>query len=166
MRNAMSCPICGKPKGRNKNTCSMACYAAWKTQYKICIVCGATFADPQSNPTVTCGPDCSRQHRQELYTKGINTAALKKAHETLPFRPLTGPFVTNINAKDWIIQSPSGQIYECRNLMLWLRNHSDLLDGTPEQAWDGIAKIKYTMQGKRKNPSHQWKGWRLINYGL
>lgn len=159
------CPICGKPKGRNKNACSMECYAKLKTNHKTCIVCGATFADPQSNPTVTCSPKCSRQHRQALYEAGTNTAALAKAHEMLPLRPLTGRFDTHIHAKDWVIQSPDGKIYECRNLKLWLRDHAELLDGTSDQAWDGIAKIKYTMQGKRKNPSHQWKGWRLISWG-
>jgi len=143
----------------------MVCYAAWKTQHKTCIVCGTTFADPQSNDTVTCSPDCSKIHRQNLYVKGVNTASLKKAHEALPVHPLTGPFVTNINARDWVIQSPSGQIYECRNLRLWLRDHEDMLDGTVVQAWDGISKIKYTMQGKRKFKSYQWKGWRLISYG-
>ena len=143
----------------------MDCYSKWKTQYKVCVVCGEAFADPQSNPTVTCGPDCSKAHRQDLYAKGVNTAALEKAHEVSPTRPLTGPFVTNINARDWVIQSPDGRIYECRNLMLWLRDHADLLDGTVKQAWDGISKIKYSMQGKRKNLSHQWKGWRLISGG-
>lgn len=160
-----NCPICGKPKGRNKNACSMECYAKLKTNHKICIVCGATFADPQSNPTVTCNAECSKRHRQDLYGAGIYEDALAKAHEALPNRPLTGRFETHINAKDWVIQAPDGQKYECRNLKLWLRDHAELLDGTPQQAWDGIAKIKYTMQGKRKNQSHQWKGWRLISWG-
>ena len=160
-----TCPICGKPKGRNKNTCSMDCYAKWKTQHKICIVCGTIFCDPQSNDTLTCSPDCSKKHRQDLYTKGVYAESLEKAHEVMSIRPLTGPFETNINARDWVIQSPDGQIYECRNLKLWLREHAEMLDGTVEQAWDGISKIKYTMQGKRKFPSHQWKGWRLVSWG-
>lgn len=164
-KSSTPCPICGKPNGRNKITCSMACYAKWKTQHKACIVCGATFADPQSNPTVTCSTECSKKHRQELYAAGIYDDALTRAHEALTSSPLTGRFDTHVNAKEWIIQAPDGQIYECRNLLNWLRDHADMLNGTPRQAWDGIAKIKYTMQGKRKNPSHQWKGWRLIKWG-
>jgi hypothetical protein len=69
-----------------------------------------------------------------------------------------------MHAKTWCIQAPDGQIYECRNLMLWLEQHADMLDGTVRQAWDGITKIKYSMQGKRKNKSYQWKGWRLIEW--
>lgn len=164
-RDSLPCPVCGKPRGRNKNACSMECYAKLKTNHKTCIVCGSTFADPQCNDTVTCSPECSKKHRQNLYESGINTAALAKAHEMIPFSPLTGPFTTNINARDWVIQSPDGQIYECRNLKLWLREHADMLDGTVSQAWDGISKIKYSAQGKRKNPSYQWKGWRLISWG-
>lgn len=67
-------------------------------------------------------------------------------------------------AKGWVIQSPSGKIYECRNLMDFIRNNPDLFDGTAKQAFDGFTAIKYTMQGKRKFPSHSWKGWRLLSY--
>lgn len=165
IKDSIPCPICSQPKGRNKNTCSMTCYSKLKTQHKVCVVCGSTFADPQCNDTVTCGPECSKKHRQNLYAIGVNTEALARAHEMLPLCPLTGRFDTHINAKDWIIQSPDGRTYECRNLKLWLRDHEELLDGTVAQAWDGISKIKYSMQGKRKNPSNQWKGWRLISWG-
>lgn len=163
--DVMTCPICGKPKGRNKNACSMECYAKLRTNYKTCIVCGKQFADPRCNDTVTCSPGCSKKHRQDLYAKGVNTASLKKAHDILPAHPLTGRFETHMHAKEWVIQSPGGQIYECRNLKLWLRDHADMLDGTVNQAWDGISKIKYSMQGKRKNPCYQWKGWKLIRWG-
>lgn len=160
----MVCQICGKPKGRNKYTCSRQCFAAWKTQYKTCIVCGQSFADAKSNLTRTCSQECSRIHRGNLHAAGVYDEALAKAHEVAKHHPLTGRFDTHVNAKEWVLQAPDGQIYQCRNLMNWLREHADLLDGTPRQAWDGISKIKYTMQGKRKNPSHQWKGWRLLDY--
>jgi hypothetical protein len=70
-----------------------------------------------------------------------------------------------MHAKEWVIQSPDGKTFRCRNLKLWLREHEDMLEGTVKQAWDGITKIKYSMQGKRKNMSHQWKGWRLLEWG-
>ena len=79
--------------------------------------------------------------------------------------PILQPDECHANAKTWIIQAPDGHVYEVRNLKAWLREHADMLDGTPGQAWDGLAKIKYTMQGKRQNPSRQWKGWRLIQSG-
>jgi len=162
-----TCPICGKPSiGRNKITCCRKCYNIWRSHTKTCPICGTTFYDAPSNDTVTCGnPKCSKRHRQQLYARGVNDNALRRAHEAAPFRPLTGRYATNIHAKKWIIQSPSGQTYKCRNLLNWLRQHEQLLDGTPRQAWDGITKIKYSQQGKRKNISHQWKGWHLISWG-
>ncbi|MCB2308883.1 hypothetical protein LGL08_20640 [Clostridium estertheticum] len=160
------CPVCGKIyKGRNKYACSMACYAMLKTNKKVCIICGKEFNDPKCNDTVTCSKECSAANRKNPELINKNLVSLEKAHEVVSIRPLTGPFETNINARAWRIQAPSGEIFECRNLKLWLREHEDMLDGTVAQAWDGITKIKYTMQGKRKNKSHQWKGWQLIEWG-
>ena len=99
-----------------------------------------------------------------IYKSGKYDEALKKAHKAIKTSPLTGHFETHSNAKTWKIQAPNGEIYECRNLMLWLDEHSDMLDGTVRQAWIGITKIKYSMQGKRKNKSYQWKGWRLLEW--
>jgi predicted nucleic acid-binding Zn ribbon protein len=155
------CPVCGKDIGKNKYVCSMRCYAIFKTKPKTCIVCGKPFK--YSNNT-TCSKKCSLVNRQKIYDKGTYDEALKKAHETAPLRPLTGRFETHCNARKWKIQSPDGNVYECRNLKLWLRNHADMLDGTVKQAWDGITKIKYSMQGKRKK-SYQWKGWKLLEWG-
>ena len=159
------CPICSKPLGRNKYTCSMACWAKYKSTPKICIVCGKEFYDAPSNDTVTCGDECSKIHRQQMYINGVYAGTLEKAHEVAKTHPLTGRFETNMHAKNWKIQSPAGEIFECRNLKNWLREHEDMLDGTVAQAWDGISKIKYSMQGKRKHPSGQWKGWRLLEWG-
>lgn len=159
-----TCPVCGKEYTcRNKYTCSRECFAKFKTQKKICIVCGKGFNDPQSNDTLTCCKECSiinRQRKKEELLKSLG-----KAHEVISIRPLTGPFETNVNAKEWVIKSPDGQIYKCRNLKLWLREHEEMLDGTVAQAWDGITKIKYSMQGKRKCKSYQWKGWKLLEWG-
>ncbi len=165
IKNSNSCPVCGKPLGRNKNACSRACYSKFRSNTKTCIVCGNEFFDPPSSDTVTCCDDCSSVHRQQLHKDGVYAGSLDKAHEAAKVSPLTGRFETHMHAKTWVIKSPSGDIYKCRNLLNWLRQHEDLLDGTARQAWDGITKIKYTMQGKRKNPSHSWKGWRLIEYG-
>lgn len=166
MTTSKICPVCKKEfKGRNRYCCSMTCWAKYKTNIKKCIICGQPFADSGSNDTLCCSRECSRKHRKNLYDQGVNDAALQKAHAALPLRPLTGRFDTHVNAKTWKIQTPDGKIYECRNLKNWLRDHADLLDGTVRQAWDGITKIKYTMQGKRKNPSHQWKGWKLLEWG-
>jgi predicted nucleic acid-binding Zn ribbon protein len=161
----MKCVICGQPLGRNKIACSMACYAKLKTNMKTCIICGKEFADSQGNMTKTCSPECSSANRKQLHEHGVYDGTLKKAHEAFTTNPLTGRFETNVNAKEWVIQSPDGDIYTCRNLMLWLREHEDMLDGTVIQAWNGIVQIKHSMLGKRKNKSYQWKGWKLIEWG-
>lgn len=159
------CIVCGKErKNRNKYTCSKACYAKYRMQTKRCVICNDEFHDPKSNMTVTCGPECSKINRAKMYKKGVSAEALKKAHEIAKTHPLTGRFETHMHAKEWVIQSPDGQIHKCRNLKLWLENHKDMLDGTVLQAWDGITKIKYSMQGKRKNKTSQWKGWRLLEW--
>ena len=49
------------------------------------------------------------------------------------------------------------------DLKFYMKNNSDLFDGTPKQAFDGFSKIKASIQGKRKNPCYTWKGWRLIS---
>lgn len=159
------CPICGKPLGRNKYACSMACFSELKSNSKVCIVCGTKFPSPKSSLTKTCGQECSSEHRKQLAAAGVNSAALEKAHDMAAKSPLTGRFDTHMHAKEWVIQAPDGEVYKCRNLKNWLREHSDMLDGTVAQAWDGISKIKYSMQGKRKRPVSQWKGWRLLEYG-
>lgn len=162
-KSPKTCPVCGTQfTGRNKYTCSMACYAKFKTGKKTCIVCGKEFADPACNLTVTCSPECSRIHRQKLHASGVYAGTLEKAWEVAKTHPLTGHFETHVNAKTWVIQAPDGTIYKCRNLMLWLEEHEEMLDGTVQQAWDGITKIKHSMLGKRKYKNYQWKGWRLL----
>ena len=143
----------------------MACYAVYKSNKKKCIICDKEFYDAPSSNTITCSKACSIIHRQKLHEQGVYAGTLEKAHEIAKNHPLTGKFETHMHAKEWIIQAPDGSIHECRNLKLWLENHVDMLDGTVNQAWDGITKIKYSMQGKRKFKSYQWKGWRLIKWG-
>lgn len=159
------CKVCNKEyKGRNKYTCSMACCYIYKTQKKKCSVCGKEFNSPKCRNKITCSSECLKIYRQQMHKDGVYNGTLEKAHEIAKHHPLTGHFETNISAKNWKIQSPSGEIFECRNLKFWLENHVDMLDGTVNQAWDGITKIKYSMQGKRKFKSYQWKGWRLIEW--
>lgn len=130
--------------------------------YKRCAVCGCEFASPPSSEKICCSPECSRIWRKRRARAGIYDSSIHRANAKSHANPLMQRGKQNINAKSWRIQAPDGQIYECRNLLDFLREHSDMLDGTVRQAWDGIVKIKYSMQGKRKHPSFQWKGWRLL----
>lgn len=68
-------------------------------------------------------------------------------------------------SKGWVICSPAGEVYECRNLLNFIREHPEMFDGTVKQAYDGFQKIKATDQGKRpRNKSKSWKGWTLISW--
>lgn len=127
-----------------------------------CIICGCLFDCPPSSGKITCSPECSRKHRQDLHRAGVYDQSMPAMRAKNPAAKSTE---NNPNAELWVIKSPDGIIYECHNLMLWLQSHQDLIDGTPRQAWDGISKIKYSMQGKRKNPSKSWKGWTLVAWG-
>ncbi len=160
------CPICGKPVADKRRVhCSRRCAGAAKQNYKICVVCGARFACSATAPNVCCSPACSIQHRKDMWASGIyanaiaNSAAARAAYYA-GLAPEAYP-----TAAYWVIRAPGGDVYECVNLMHWLREHEDMLDGhTPRQAWDGLSKIKYSMQGKRKNPCFTWQGWSLLDF--
>lgn len=157
------CKVCGAPLGQhNKSGYCIHHYRQQHQNYKICAVCGKPFAYHPSAKIVCCSPECSAQYRASMAATLQN---LKAAREKFKSSPKCQPNENHFNAKTWVLQAPDGTIYECRNLLHWLRTHADLIDGTPRQAWDGISKIKYSMQGKRKNPSYSWKGWKLLEYG-
>lgn len=165
MKKSKTCPICKKPIGRNKICCSRSCYAIYRSNQKACAVCGKKFYDSKSNDTVCCSPECSKMRRHKLGLQGTFNKGLCSAHKAIQDDPRFLPCENHINAKTWVIQSPDGTIYRCHNLKNWLREHKNMIDGSVNQAWDGISKIKYSMEGKRKFKSYQWKGWRLLDWG-
>lgn len=157
------CKVCGAPLGQqNKSGYCIHHYRKQHQNYKICPVCQKPFACPPSNPTVCCSRECSLKHRAASTASLRN---LKSARNKLAVSPICQPDENYHRAKEWVIQAPDGTVYRVRNLLHWFRAHPNLIDGTPKQAWDGISKIKYSLQGKRKNPSYTWKGWRLLEYG-
>lgn len=161
------CIVCGgtKPK-RNKYYCSKVCEAKHKQHYRVCLVCGHPFKTSPTNDNVCCSVQCSSVHRKRMHENGVYDTSMKRLIEANKHFMLEHSGEKHVNAKLWEIQSPSGRVYTCRNLMHCIKTHPELFDGTPKQVFDGFAKIKATKQGKRsKNPSHSWKGWRLINWG-
>lgn len=163
------CAICGKPlaqdKSRNKICCSYECYAKFRQNHRICVICGKSFECSPSENKQTCSKECSGKLRKKMYENGKYDEALKvfEARRKEYFETHTGELFHN--AKYWVIQGPDGTIYSCINLMDFIRNHPDLFDGTPKQAFDGFAKMKQTQKGTRiKGKVYQWKGWKLIDW--
>lgn len=132
---------------------------------KVCVVCGREFFAPPSSGSVCCGPVCSKTHRRELAGREIARASIQKAKTIGMQDPRLQRGEQHINAKKRVIKSPDGETYHCHNLLHWCREHEDILPGTARQAWDGLSKIKYSMQGKRRHPCYTWRGWTLIDWG-
>lgn len=146
---------------------------------KHCRICGSAFKSPPSAKTVTCSNSCRRERARRANTaknrkwsaRAVRrlsargqTGNLRKGTAAALASPLSGPFETNRNALEWTIQSPSGRIYNVRNLSLWLRRHRAVLPGTVQQARSGLMQIKRSMLGKTRRPVGQWKGWRLLGW--
>jgi len=162
----MACKYCGSPvKDNRRRYCSRQCAGAARQNYRICVVCGCEFAAPPSAATKTCGkPECVKQCRKNASHLPQVMASVEKGRKEYNATPAGQRGPEFHGAKRWVIQSPDGTIYQCRNLLHWCRENEYLFDGTARQAWDGISKIKYSMLGKRKRPVGQWKGWKLLSW--
>ncbi|MCL2034691.1 MAG: hypothetical protein FWG94_08165 [Oscillospiraceae bacterium] len=160
------CTLCGKQvKEIRRRFCSYKCAGLARQNYKLCVICGEKFSSPPSAETKTCGnPDCVKQHRLNVSHLPQISGSVDKGREAYQ-STLAGQRGPEFHgAKHWVIQAPDGKVYECRNLLHWCRENEHLFDGAARQAWDGIVKIKYSMQGKRKRPVGQWKGWKLLSW--
>ena len=136
-----------------------------RPELKICVICGKEFEDSPSNPNKTCRDgECSKVHRQNLYKEGKYDRSIERMHKNISVSPLTGPFETHQHAKSWVIVSPDGTRYSCRNLSLWAREHEDILPGTVSQFTRSIRKIKQSYLGKALNPCYHYKGWALESW--
>lgn len=159
------CAFCGNPlSGRQIKYCSKTCMGLGKQNYKICAVCGKKFKDSVSNDTVCCSAKCSHIHRAQLHQSGVYDNSVNSMRVGFSGKIKEIGAENYWCAKHWVIESPDGNIYECDNLMHFIRENRGLFDGTARQAFDGFQKIKATQEGKRpKSPSKSWKGWKLIS---
>ena len=157
------CIVCGQKKpNKNRYYCSKKCMGEGKQNWKICVVCEKPFKDSVTNPTKCCSTACSKINRRQIKSTMANFEKLLPAKKKFQDEHIGEK---NVTAKYWIIQSPDGKTYEIKNLFYFIKSNPELFDGTPKQAFDGFQKIKATATGKRKiNPSHSWKGWRLISW--
>lgn len=65
------------------------------------------------------------------------------------------------NVRDWIIRSPTGKIYEIRNLKKWCRENKRMFENEDfERFYKGITKL--WVVSKYALPS-QYKGWTAVH---
>lgn len=149
---------------------------------KHCTVCGAKFHAPPSSKTVTCSKGCSSKHRSRAH-RGVRnrwsdeararlsargqTANLRKGTDAARRAEKSGPYETNVSARDWIITSPTGEIYTARNLRLWCEMHSHLFDPHPwRHAYAGLKQAVAYLRGSTARRVGSYKGWRVTQPGL
>lgn len=149
---------------------------------KNCLVCGKEFQASPSDKIVTCSKECLKIRRSQISRgkKMSETAVermsaraksrgftdnLKKGTQAAMASPKAGRFETNASAKSWILVSPSGERYECRNLMYFIRKNPHLfcIDGSNDdevrRISAGIRTIKGNMKHNRRGRSYH--GWTL-----
>lgn len=137
-----------------------------KNSARACVVCGKQFACPPSRQEKmkTCSPVCESKNRSSI-SKAQSPAVEPKRLAGLAASPRTGRFETHANAKGWKIESPKGVVYEFRNLRLWVDTHADLYNGTPDQAYVGLLRVKGTLSGAvKRNGTRHWRGWKVLGW--
>ncbi|MGN0608836.1 MAG: hypothetical protein ACI4J6_06490 [Oscillospiraceae bacterium] len=137
---------------------------AGEKMIKKCVICGKEFQSPPSAKTITCSKEClsirrgqvgrgrklseqARANMSEAAKKKGYTENLKKGTPASQKSPKSGRFETNINAKDWIIISPTGEQYECHSLINFIRKNPKLfdIDGSDKEVYR-ISKGFYTIK--------------------
>lgn len=149
---------------------------------KRCMVCGKEFQASPSDKIVTCSKECLKIRRSQINrgkkmsetavermsarakSRGF-TENLKKGTQAAMASPKAGRFETNVSAKSWILVSPSGERYECRNLMCFIRKNPHLfcIDGSNDDEVRRISAGFRTIKGNMKHNrrGHSYHGWTL-----
>lgn len=148
---------------------------------KTCPLCQTRFNCPPSSKKVTCSPECSRLRKAQTHRGKSNTWSeaarrklaasgqtpnLKKGTPAAQLSPVSGPYVTNQEAKVWSLLSPSGERYTVTNLALFIREHPALFNHEIHQAYSGLRQIQRCLNGKTMRTVSQWKGWRLLRLAV
>lgn len=100
-----------------------------------------------SGHTISCG--CQKIKSQKDVSKRV---------EKLKRSPLTGRFETNKSAKAWRLISPSGAVFEIRNLSKFIRDNPQLF-GIQEQDDCQTARIVKGIS-EAKSKGHRYLGWK------
>ena len=189
-----TCMMCGQtfvvnPRTRKRKMCSRKCLRkfmlhrlknidrshliVWRSL--TCVVCGKTFQQTGKqfnsySPKRTCSPECKleRQRQTGLMTQ-LSPEAYKIIGEKAAAHPKTGHFETNQHAKDYSLKSPDGEIFQFRNLALFIDRHQELIASTV----GGMKYYKFTnarsglsvLAPWRKDRQGSWHGWKWYDDG-
>lgn len=159
-----TCPICGAPlKKKNQKYCSYACAGKARQHYKTCPICGKVFPSPPSETGVsTCGsPSCMTAFKRSLPCMVEVAARLKKIRQETP--PEKHP-----QSKSWVLQAPTGTVYECTDLSNFVRENLELFENKNHgRICCELYALKSSILGTiapRKRRS-EWHGWRVLSWG-
>lgn len=162
------CIVCGKTikNKRNKMFCSYKCAGVYKQNYAVCPICGKEFKhSPSDTSTHTCGSEeCKRIFRRNNMPENF-----KPPVELIKSSPNTGHFETHHCAVEWRLLSPSGELYEFKNLILWAEKHADILPISlrtgervqPKSFVREIARLKSNNE-KYTYFRDNYYGWKVI----
>lgn len=143
-----------------------------------CANCGKPFRCAPSDKTRTCSQDCSSRHRSRKHLGKRNlwsddskakarmvaarTGNLKRGTPAARENWKSGPFEMNLNAKEWVVISPCGRRYECRNLRLWCERNARMFEPHHwRNAYAGLRQVSAWMRGKTRRQVSTWRGWSL-----
>ena len=125
----------------------------------------STGWNPMTQACIDGTKGCTRsdEHKKILSEKAKARKGIPQNMETV-----TGAHEDNINAKDWVITSPGGEVFKCRNLSHFIRmNESLFLDDDTIwkkgncRASQGLRSLRL-IDKKTKLPIYtHWKHWTI-----
>lgn len=165
------CAVCNcEIHGRNKKFCSYKCSGLYKQNYAVCPICGEKFKkSPSDRTTKTCGKETcvklQKNKSSKISSENIKNYALTKISSS----PKTGHFETHHAASSWKLVSPTGELYEFKNLVLWAEQNENLLP-VSLRTKERVLPKTFVREITRLNSNHEkytcfrdnYYGWKVL----
>lgn len=180
-RITIPCAVCGalfsfpRCEQGHHATCSKECgveyrrrlateRAAARKNLRKCAACGKEFQCAPSSDRQTCSRTCAAINRRLVAESNPEHLAVMRAG--VAASPILQPDERHVNAKEWSLRSPAGDVHEFRNLRHFLRTHAELFDPCDlEPAHNPRAAVYLgrLRPNDRLRQCHQWHGWTWAN---